>query len=131
MKNVAFLLLIPVLCFNNVFAQGFDPAEMVAREKENLYKTITDLSDDQIMLIDGVYEEYLQTFTELRDEIRKTRDWQSFRPKIMALQEEKDQLMFDILNQDQFKLYTDQMETNRKNRQNRRRSAENQSPPGS
>jgi nitrogen regulatory protein PII-like uncharacterized protein len=127
MKSYTILILSQLFLLNASFSQGFDPAEMVAREKENLYKSITDLSEDQVMLIDGVYEEYLLTFTELRDEIMKTRDWQSFRPKIMALRKEKDELMFDILNEDQYQLYADQMETNRKNRQNQ----QNRRPPGS
>ena len=133
MKNLSFLIIAPIFFANTILAQGFDPAEMAAREKQNLYKLLTDLSEDQIMLIDGVYEEYTETFTELRDEIRRTRDWESFRPKIMALREEKDGLMSDILNEDQFKLYQEQMETTRQNRRKRmeqqnRRPPENPSP---
>lgn len=129
MRNLSLLILIQVFCTNFILAQGFDPSEMAAREKQNLYKLLADLSEDQIMLIDGVYEEYAQTFVELRDEIRKSRDWQSFRPKIMALREEKDELMADILKEDQFQLYADQMESNRQNRQNRQNRRPPENPP--
>ena len=130
MRNLSLLILVQIFtCTNIILAQGFDPSEMAAREKQNLYKLITDLSEDQIMLIDGVYEEYTQTFVELRDEIRKSRDWQSFRPKIVALREEKDEIMSDILNENQFQLYTGQMESNRQNRQNRQNRRPPETPP--
>ena len=121
MRNLSLLVLVQILfCTNFILAQGFDPSEMAAREKQNLYKLLTDLSEDQIMLIDGVYEEYTQTFIEMRKEIMQSGDRQSFRPKIMALRQEKDDLMSDTLNENQFQLYTSQMESNRQNRQNRR-----------
>jgi len=130
MRNLSLLILVQIfICTNFIFAQGFDPSEMAAREKQNLYKLIADLSEDQIMLIDGVYEEYTQTFIEMRKEIRQSGDRQSFRPKIMALRQEKDELMSDILSEDQFQLYTDQMESNRQNRQNRQNRRPPENPP--
>jgi len=120
MRKLSLLIMIHVLTISLTFSQGFDPKEMAAREKQNLYELLTDLSGDQISLIDGVYEEYAQSFEELRDQIRKSGNFEEFRPKIMALRQEKDEIMADILNEDQFQLYKNQMETNQQNRQRRR-----------
>jgi hypothetical protein len=108
---------------------GFDPDEMIKREKQNVYKVVTDLSDDQKMLLDGIYEEYGQSFKELREEMRQSRDFQSMRPKLMALREEKDGLIKDVLNEEQYGLYQGVIE-NRRNQMRqsiqRRRDRRNQ-----
>jgi hypothetical protein len=98
---------------------GFDPDEMVKREKQNVYKEITDLSDDQKTLLDGIYEEFSVSFKEIRDEVMKTRDFQNMRPKMEALMKEKDDLIRDVLNEDQFAIYTGIVEDRRKQRQAR------------
>lgn len=107
---------------------GFDPDEMIKREKQNVYKVVADLSDDQKMLLDGIYEEYGQSFKELREEMRQSRDFQSMRPKMMALREEKDGLIKDVLSEEQFQLYLDLME-NRRNqmRQNMQQRGQDRS----
>ncbi|MDZ7604308.1 MAG: hypothetical protein U5K79_01700 [Cyclobacteriaceae bacterium] len=98
---------------------GFDPDEMVKREKQNVYKSITDLTDDQKTLLDGIYEEFSVSFKEVRDEVMKTRDFQNMRPKMEALMKEKDNLIQDVLNEDQFAIYTGIVEDRRKQRQAR------------
>ena len=98
---------------------GFDPDEMVKREKQNVYKEITDLSDDQKVLMDGIYDEFSVSFKEIRDEVMKTRDFQNMRPKMEALMKEKDDLVRDVLNEDQFAIYTGIIEDRRKQRQAR------------
>ena len=95
---------------------GFDPEEMVKREKQNVYKIIEDLSDDQKMLLDGIYDEFNVSFRELRDEIRKTRDFQNMRPKMEALRDEKNELIKDVLNEEQFARYMGMMEKQQKKR---------------
>jgi len=98
---------------------GFDPDEMVKREKQNVFKEITDLSDDQKVLMDGIYDEFSVSFKEIRDEVMKTRDFQNMRPKMEALMKEKDDLVRDVLNEDQFVIYTGIIEARRKQRQAR------------
>lgn len=95
---------------------GFNPEEMVKREKQNVYKVIEDLSDDQKMLLDGIYDEFIVSFNELREEMRQTRDRQSMRPKMEALRDEKDGLIKDVLSEEQFKLYVGMMEKQRSQR---------------
>ena len=97
-------------------AGRMDQNEMTQREKQNLYKELADLSGDQKLLLDGIYAEFADAFTELREEVRKTRDWANMRPKMMALRKEKDEIIADVLNSEQFAVYQ-KLTENRRNRQ--------------
>ena len=101
---------------------GFDPDEMIKREKQNVFKSITDLNDDQKLLLDGIYDEFSLSFKELREEMMQTRDFQAMRPKMQALQTEKDGLVKDVLNDDQYLIYQGIIEQRRAQRGSR--------PPG-
>lgn len=107
---------------------GFDPDEMIKREKQNVYKAITDLSDDQKLLLDGIYEEFSITFKELRDEMRATRDFQAMRPKMEALRTEKNELIGDVLNDDQYAIYLSLVEERRKQSEKRVQEYQNNRP---
>lgn len=98
---------------------GFDPDEMIKREQQNVYKAITDLSDDQKLLLDGIYDEFSLSFKELREEMRETRDFKAMRPKMEALQAEKNELFGDVLNEDQYAIYLNLVEERKKQRANR------------
>ena len=104
---------------------GFDPNEMIAREKQNLYTELPNLSVDQKMLIDGIYQEYSDSFAELREEVMKTRDFESMRPKMEALRKEKDELIKDVLSEEDYEVY---LKMNEKNRARRRPQNENNQP---
>jgi hypothetical protein len=130
LRNIISLVIMTLLVSIQLMAQtgtppgggspgGFDPDEMVKREKQNVYKEITDLSDDQKTLLDGIYEEFSASFKEIRDEVMKTRDFQNMRPKMEALLKEKDDLIHDVLNEDQFTIYTGIVEARRRQRQER------------
>ena len=108
---------------------GFDPDEMIKREKQNVFKAITDLSDDQKILLDGIYDEFSLAFKELRDEMMETRDFQAMRPKMEALRTEKDDLIGDVLNEDQYALYLNLVEERRKQRENRAQEYRGNRPP--
>jgi len=107
---------------------GFDPDEMVKREKQNVYKSITDLSDDQKTLLDGIYEEFSVSFKEIRDEVMKTRDFQNMRPKMEALMTEKNSLIKDVLSEDQYAIYSGIVEERQKQRQARAPQSEQAQP---
>jgi len=105
----------------SVFAQprgrgpgSFDPDEMIKREKQNVFKAIADLSDDQKLLLEGIYDEFSMSFKELREEMMQTRDFQAMRPKMQALRGEKDGLIKDVLNEDQFLIYRGIMDNRRR-----------------
>jgi hypothetical protein len=109
---------------------GFDPDEMIKREKQNVYKAVEDLSADQKLLLDGIYDEFSLSFKELRDEMRQTRDFQAMRPKMEALRDEKDGLIKDVLSEDQFLIYQGLMDNRRKQMQeNMQRRQDGQGRP--
>ncbi|MEQ8337030.1 MAG: hypothetical protein RIA62_06775 [Cyclobacteriaceae bacterium] len=91
---------------------GFDRTEMVDREKEMVLSKVKDLSADQKLLLEGIYEEYGVTVGETIDEIRKSRDFSQFRTKMPALQKEKDLLVKDVLNAEQYVTYEEVVNSN-------------------
>ena len=93
---------------------GMDMSDMVSREKQTLYKNISDLSEDQKLLLDGIYDEFALTMKQNMEEMRNNRgsmDRESMRAKMDALREEKDSLIRDVLDSDQYAIYLDQMES--------------------
>lgn len=91
---------------------------MIKREKQAVYTKITDLSDDQKMLLDGIYEEFGTTLKETFEEIRSSGSREGMREKMMALRKEKDELVKDVLKEDQFKIYQEVSAPRRGRRQN-------------
>ncbi|MEM9833642.1 MAG: hypothetical protein AAF944_23635 [Bacteroidota bacterium] len=83
----------------------FNIEEMVLRERDNLFQKIATLSDDQIFLLTGIYEEYGQTFKENFEEARKSGDIASIRPKLLAVREEKNLLIKDVLDDGEYAQY--------------------------
>ncbi|MTI22212.1 hypothetical protein E1176_14365 [Fulvivirga sp. RKSG066] len=84
---------------------GGGPEEMVKREKQSLYEKVDDLSEDQKLLLDGIYDEFLVTLKENFEEMRQGGDRESRRAKMEALRKEKDTLIQDVLNEEQFEVY--------------------------
>jgi hypothetical protein len=103
---------------------------MIKREKQNVYKAVEDLSADQKLLLDGIYDEFSLSFKELRDEMMQSRDFQAMRPKMEALRDEKDGLIKDVLSEDQFLIYQGLMDNRRKQMQeNMQRRQDGQGRP--
>ena len=107
------ILLLGLLTFNTASAQrpGGSIEERVAREKQVLMKKVTDLSADQTMLLDGIYDEYGVSLQETFNEVRSTGNWKELRGKMTALREEKDGLIKDVLNDEQYKIYLSIVQT--------------------
>ena len=84
---------------------GGGPEEMVSREKQALYEQVTDLSDDQKVLLDGIYEEFATTLKETFEELRGSNDREARREQMQALRQEKDALIADVLNEEQYAIY--------------------------
>ncbi|MEM8968956.1 MAG: hypothetical protein AAGE93_21240, partial [Bacteroidota bacterium] len=86
---------------------GGGPEEMISREKQALYEQVTDLTDDQKALLDGIYEELGTTLKETSEELRQSNDREARREKMEALREEKDELVADVLNEEQYAIYSE------------------------
>ena len=97
---------------------GGGPEEMLSREKQALYEQVTDLNDDQVALLDGIYEEFATTLKEAFEESRGSGDREARREKMQALRQEKDALIADVLNEEQYAIY-EKLAT-RRNRRGRR-----------
>ena len=109
-KNL--ILLISFLSFTTLFAQspggrppGGGPETMIAREKQAVLDKITDLNEDQELLLDGIYDEFTVTLKETFQESRESGSREGMREKMQALRSEKDDLIKDVLNEEQFKIY--------------------------
>jgi len=97
--------------------QGFNPAQMVEDEKKKVYEKITDLTKDQKDVIEIIYADYSKGFSEARQNANG--DFQAMREKMMENRKKKDDSMEEVLNEDQFKLYTELMEEIRQSRRPR------------
>ena len=107
----AFVLVISLTSVNAQPGRGGRPPgggleEMLSREKQALYEQVTDLSEDQKLLLDGIYEEFAVTLKETFEEMRQTNDREARREKMQALRKEKDGLIADVLNEEQYATYT-------------------------
>lgn len=94
-----------------------NPEERVAREKQALYTKVTDLTEDQKILIEGIYDEFALTLKETFEELRESGDREGRREKMQALRTEKDELMADVLNPEQFEVYQSLSTPRRERRQ--------------
>lgn len=106
------------------------PEETVLREKQNMYKKITDLSEDQTVLIDGIYDEFAQSFDEIRKEARENRDREGMRTKMETLRSEKDELMKDVLSDSQWVIYEEMNAAQKKKMEERREQRGNRNDDG-
>ncbi len=117
-KKIFLPLLIIIISNHSIFGQppggpggpggrgaGFDPNEMIAREKQNVLDHVTNLSEDQVVLLNGIYEEFGKTIKETFEEMRGSGDREAMRSKMQGLRKEKDALIMDVLSEDQFAQY--------------------------
>lgn len=86
---------------------------MVEREKQNVLKKIDDLNDDQKLLLDGIYSEFATTIEETFQEARQSGDREAIRENMRALRMEKDTLISDVLNEEQYQIYLEISKTKR------------------
>jgi hypothetical protein len=108
LKTLLFFIVL-AMAFTKLNAQppGMSPDEMMAREKQALYTKITDLTDDQKILIEGIYDEFGKTIKQTFQEMRESNNREGMREKMTALRKEKDDLMADVLNEKQYVIYTE------------------------
>lgn len=112
LQHILFSMLILFISSASLLAQppaggrppGGGPEEMISREKQALLEQITDLNDDQKALLDGIYDEFANTLKETFEESRGG-DRESRREQMQALLQEKDELIADVLNEEQYAIY--------------------------
>ena len=79
--------------------------------------------------LDGIYDEFAQTLEETFQEVRKSGKREEMRPKMEALRSEKDELMKDILSDDQWLVYAEMNEAQKKRMEERRKEHQNSGGP--
>ena len=84
---------------------GGGPDEMIKREKLIIYEKMSDLTADQKLLLDGIYKEFATTLQETMEAQRGPEGREAQREKMEALTKEKDLLIADVLNVEQYKIY--------------------------
>ncbi|MEP1034785.1 hypothetical protein [Ekhidna sp.] len=92
---------------------GGSTDQMIEREKQTLYSKVENLTDDQKLLLDGIYKEFAVTLQETMEEMRQSNDRAGIREKMETLRKEKDELIADVLDEDQFKIYQSITQTKR------------------
>ena len=108
MKNAIYLLGILVGISSSSFGQGgpgmggqFDPAKMVAAEKQLLLDSITGLNDDQKLIIDQIYKDYEATFAKARESANPD-NREAMRENMLRIRGEKTDALQAILTAEQF-----------------------------
>ena len=108
------------------YSQRMDPSDMVNREKQYLYDHLPNVSTDQKELMEGIYAEFLQSITEYRDDVQSGKMERGKMYENMAkLRDEKNLLMKDLLNDEQYSIYMSMVEKNQKQIEQRRQERQN------
>lgn len=84
---------------------GGGPEVMMAREKQNVLEKVENLSEDQTLLVSGIYDEFTVTLKEAFKEARESGSREGMREKMQGLRAEKDALIKDVLNESQYITY--------------------------
>lgn len=98
--------------------RGFDVKVMLQRQKETIFKKVENLSPLQKELINGIYDEYGVTLTETFEEVRASGSWAGLREKMEGLGEERNLLVKDVLNDEQYVVFLKIVEEGRPNTNN-------------
>lgn len=104
-KTILILYLIASSFIANAQRPGGGPEEALAREKQVVLEKVENLSADQKALITGIYDEFTTTLKETFEEARSSGNREGVREKIQELRAEKDLLMQDVLDEEQFAKY--------------------------
>ena len=95
-----------------------NPAKRVQMEKDSVLAKITNLSDDQKLIIESLYSDYESSLSKLTAGGRD--DPQAFRQNIQKAAEEKNQMMKEVLDDEQWTIFNQMLEDERERRKQRR-----------
>ncbi|MEQ8582180.1 MAG: hypothetical protein RIC30_03770 [Marinoscillum sp.] len=103
LKVTMFLALIYLGYQSEAQRGSFDPVARVSEEKQNVLENMEDLTEDQQVVIDKIYEDHALKVQELT----ASTDGPSpeMREKMMKIRKEKNELMKDLLSEAQYQKY--------------------------
>lgn len=116
-----FLLILLIETTSFVYAQQgrqFNPGQRAQMEKDTVFARITNLNEDQKLIIESLYADYESSITKLVAGGRENP--QEFRQNLQNINKEKNQMMKEVLDEDQWKIFNKMLEEERERRQNRR-----------
>lgn len=111
-----FLFTISLLPLEILAQQGQRPnmEQRVENEKSRVLEKVTDLTGDQKLIFDQIYAEYGQA---LKDAFAASSgNFQGAREKMAEIRKNKDEALKEVLNETQYTLYSEVMESQRQNR---------------
>jgi len=112
------VILIIGLCSSSLLVlsqRQFDPKKRIEREKEQVQANITDLTEDQKIVLNQIYEDYSKEFIDIRS--KSNGDFQIMRSNIQVIREKKDSMVKDLLTATQYSTYDSLMKVRQKRRQ--------------
>jgi Spy/CpxP family protein refolding chaperone len=127
MKDILFAFALSIMLIPAVLAQGGpggggrNPSQMVEAEKEMVLDSLTNLNDDQKLIINEIYKDYEASITQLR--ASNSDDREAMRQQMTKLRDGKNESLEAILTEEQFVEYEtlmaavrEQMRARRNNR---------------
>lgn len=102
----------------------FDPAKMVAAEKQLLLDSIGGLNDDQKLIINAIYNDYEAAFVAARENMDPD-NRAAMRESMVKIRDEKNEALQAVLTEEQYKAF-DEMLTRRRERAQQRRRGRNE-----
>jgi len=90
--------------------RGFDPTQMAEDEKLEVLEKVTNLNDDQKLILDQIYKDFASGIENLFK--NRTEDRELMRAKRQELSEAKKQAIRDLFTEEQYAIY-EEITTNR------------------
>ena len=125
--KLSFTMLLGLIMFSSYAQRGGGPSEFIEREKQAVIKKIEDLSEDQKILLSGIYDEFGVSLMEIFQNRDENTTRESMREKMLSLRKEKDELIADVLNEEQYVIYTGISSSQRRRGKDNEKEESNQS----
>ena len=130
MHNFTSIIILMIATTSLSLAQGgpgrqFNPTQMANDEKQILLDSIKGLNDDQQLIIDAIYQDYISAVTKARENF-DSGDRASMRASMMKVQEEKNEALAAVLTEEQYSDFLEILERRREQAQQRRQGRRNQ-----
>lgn len=123
MKTIGTIILLALINISAAVAQGQGPGqrqgnmnrgERVSQEKVQVLAKVTTLSDDQKMLFEVIYDDYLKAFEGAFS--GEPGDREGMRAKMTKIRTDKDEAIKELFTEEQFVLYKEVIDAGMQNR---------------